>query len=179
MKKFILIAFAAIMGLSATAQDSKWYLGGQLTVGGAKVEDVSATEITVLPEIGYNVSENVSIGVQLGVDWIKVEDDKQTTWQVNPYVRYNYFKSERVNLFVDGGVDLGFGKVADETALQYGVGFRPGVEFCLNEKFSLVAHVGFLGYQGANDNAKAMGSPEKWGLDLSTNNLMFGFYFKF
>ena len=58
-------------------------------------------------------------------------------------------------------------------------GFRPGVALNLSEKFSLVAHVGFLGYQGGNRPAKNNGAPENWGLDLSSNNLMFGFYYHF
>ncbi len=45
--------------------------------------------------------------------------------------------------------------------------------------FSLVAHVGFLGYQSGNRPAKRNGTPENWGLDLNSNNLMLGFYYHF
>ncbi|MDE7457246.1 MAG: porin family protein [Muribaculaceae bacterium] len=181
MKKFLLLAVAAVMALGASAQTNKWYAGGQLTFGRTteSASGVKSTQVTVLPELGYNLTDNFAIGAQAGVQYRKSGGEEKTVFQINPYARYTYLKYERVNLFVDGGVDFGIGGAHGSTAVQYGIGFRPGVSFNINDKFSLVAHVGFLGYQGGNRPAKRNGAPENWGLNLDSNNLMFGFYYNF
>lgn len=181
MKKFLFLAIAAVMTLGASAQSNKWYAGGQLTFGKTteSVSGLKTTQVTVLPELGYNMTDNFSVGAQLGVQYRKAGGEEKTVFQVNPYARYTYYKYERINLFVDGGVDLGIGRADGSTAVQFGIGFRPGVSFDINDKFSLVAHVGFLGYQGGNRAAKDNGAPENWGLNLNSNNIMFGFYYNF
>lgn len=179
MKKLFIMAVMAIAAMSASAAD--WYTGGQVTFGRTtqSASNLKTTQVTVLPELGYNISDRVSIGSSLGVSYRKAGDEEKTVFKLNPYIRYNYFKYNRVDLFVDGGVDLGMGSAHGDFAVEFGVGLRPGVAFHLNDKFSLVAHVGFLGYQGGNTAAKNNGAPENWGLDLNTNNLMFGFYYNF
>lgn len=181
MKKFLLLAIAAVIGLGANAQDTKWYSGGQITFGRTteSISGVKSTQVTVLPEVGYNLTDKFAVGAVAGVSYRKSGGEEKTVFKVNPYARYTYYRYERVNLFVDGGVDFGIGRAHGSTAVEYGIGFRPGVSFSINDKFSLVAHVGFLGYQGGNRPAKRNGTPENWGLDLDSNNIMFGFSYKF
>lgn len=181
MKKLLFIALMAVATLGASAQSSKWFAGGQVTFGRTTEEPsgVKSTQVTVLPELGYNLTDKFAVGAQVGVQYRKSGGEEKTVFEVNPYARYTYFKYERVNLFVDGGVDLGIGRADGSTAVQFGIGFRPGVAFNINDKFSLVAHVGFLGYQGGNRAAKNNGAPENWGLNLNSNNIMFGFYYNF
>lgn len=179
MKKFLLIAVTAFAALSASATD--WYAGGQVTFGRTteSLSNTKSTQVTILPELGYNISDRISIGSSLGINYRKTGGEEKTVFQVNPYIRYAYFKYDRIDLFVDGGVDLGMGRADGDFAIQYGIGLRPGVTFHINDKFSLVAHVGFLGYQSGNNPAKHNGAPENWGIDLSTNNILFGFYYNF
>ncbi|WP_300503531.1 outer membrane beta-barrel protein [uncultured Duncaniella sp.] len=183
MKKFLLMAVMAIMTLGASAQTQKWYAGGQLTLGRTTTElsgvSLKSTQIAVLPEIGYNVTDNFALGAIFGVDYRKTGDSKLTTFNINPYARATYFRSGMVDLFVDGGVGFGIGRANGHTAVTYEIGFRPGVALNLSEKFSLVAHVGFLGYESANRPAKRNGAPENWGLNLDSTDLMFGFYYHF
>ncbi len=182
MKKFLLFALVAIMAISASAQ-STWYAGGQVTFGRTTTElsgvSLKSTQIAVLPELGYNLTDNVAVGAIFGVDYRKTGDSKLTTFDIKPYLRYTYFKSELVNLFMDGGVGFGIGRANGHTAVAYSIGLRPGVALNLSERFSLVAHVGFLGYESGNRPAKHNGVPENWGLNLDSNNLMFGFYYNF
>lgn len=181
MKKFLLLAVAAVMSLGMSAQSSKWYAGGQVTFGRTteSASGVKSTQVTVLPEVGYNLTQKFSVGTVLGVSYRKSGGEEKTVFKVNPYARYTCFSYEKVDLFVDGVVDFGIGRALGHTAVEYGIGFRPGVALNLNQKFSLVAHVGFLGYQGGNRPAKHNGATENWGLDLNSNNLMFGFYYHF
>ena len=103
-----------------------------------------------------------------------------------PYVRYIAYSKGIVSLFVDGGADLGFGKVSmdgydSDTATSYGIGFKPGISLALNDHCSIEAHAGFLGYRGSNDEAKAIlvDGYDGWGFDFSGYNLSFGFYYSF
>ena len=179
MKKFLLMAAMAVMSLGASAQD--WYTGGQLTFGRTTEQPsgVKSTQVTVLPEIGYNLTDNFAVGSVLGVSYRKSGGEEKTVFKVNPYARYSYFKNDRVSLFVDGGVDFGIGRAKGSTAVEYGIGLRPGISYNISQKLSLVAHVGFLGYQSGNRPAKHNGAAENWGLDLNSNNLMFGLYYNF
>ncbi|MDE6684276.1 MAG: outer membrane beta-barrel protein [Duncaniella sp.] len=179
MKKFLLMAAMAVMSLGASAQD--WYAGGQLTFGRTTEQPsgVKSTQVTVLPEIGYNLTDNFAVGSVLGVSYRKSGGEEKTVFKVNPYARYSYFKNDRVSLFVDGGVDFGIGRAKGSTAVEYGIGLRPGISYNISQKLSLVAHVGFLGYQSGNRPAKHNGAAENWGLDLNSNNLMFGLYYNF
>ena len=173
------MAVMAIMTLGASAQS--WYSGGQVTFGRTteSASGVKSTQVTVLPEIGYNVQDNFALGAILGVSYRKSGGEEKTVFKVNPYARYTYFDSERVSLFIDGGVDFGIGRAHGSTAVEYGIGLRPGVSLNLSDKFSLVAHVGFLGYQGGNRPAKHNGAAENWGLDLNSDNLRVGVYYQF
>lgn len=181
MKKMFLMAMMAIVAVGASAQDNKWYAGGQLTFGRTteSVSGVKSTQVTVLPEVGYNITDRFSVGAVAGVSYRKAGSEEKTVFKVNPYARYVYYRYDRINLFADLGVDMGIGRADGSTAVEYGIGLRPGVAFDINDKFSLVAHVGFLGYQGGNRPAKRNGAPENWGLDLNSNNIMFGFYYNF
>ncbi|MDE6378318.1 MAG: porin family protein [Duncaniella sp.] len=182
MKKFLALAAAAVIALGASAQN--WYLGGSVVVGQEKVDGEKTTQINFMPEVGYNLSETLAIGTTVGVDYVKFDEVKSTLVNFNPYVRYTFLRAGIASFFCDGGVDLGFGKtkVADyssDTAVTYGIGFKPGVALTVSEKFGFVAHVGFLGYKGANDAAKEAGKPEVYGLSLNGNNLSIGFYYNF
>ncbi|MCI9286054.1 MAG: porin family protein [Muribaculaceae bacterium] len=183
MKKVLLMALMAIMTLAATAQERKWYAGGQLTLGRTTTElsgvSLKSTQVAVMPELGYNLTDKFALGAIFGVDYRKTGDSKLTTFNINPYARATYFQTDLISLFVDGGVGFGIGRANGHTAVTYQIGFRPGVSLNLSDRFSLVAHVGFLGYQSGNRPAKRNGAPENWGLDLNSNNLLFGFYYHF
>ena len=49
----------------------------------------------------------------------------------------------------------------------------------VSKNVSLIAHIGFLGYQGANDEAKSAGQPEYFGIGLNGNDISIGFYYNF
>ena len=58
------------------------------------------------------------------------------------------------------------------------VGVQPGVAVGLCKNLDFIAHVGFLGYRDADDNKCSYGE-NGFGFDLSSNNLNFGFVYKF
>lgn len=189
MKKFLL-ACAVALGMAATASAQNLYVGGELGFwhDGATEDSYATNKITFLPEIGFNFSDKFALGTVIGYDYTAIcrTGVSNNIFKFEPYARYTYFKSESnfVSLFVDGAVGFGAGwtKYDDEsskTATVWNIGLRPGVALNFNEKFSFVAHVGFLGYEGANKHAKYAGYNNKGGLLLNNNNISFGFYYNF
>lgn len=181
MKKLSLMIVMAVMALGAAAQN--WHIGGQFTFGRTTTEisgvSLKSTQIAVLPDIGYSMTDNFKLGAIFGVDYKKTGDQKLTVFKINPYARGTFFKSKMVDVFVDGGVGFGIGRSDGSTAVTYEIGLRPGFSVNLSEKFSLVAHVGFIGYESGNAPAKRGGTPENWGVNLDATDLMFGVNYRF
>lgn len=180
MKKFFVAALVAVIAMVASAQDI--YVGGSLGVwrNGSEHETTAA----ILPEIGYNLSEKASIGTTIGWRHDHTTGINTNIFQIAPYYRYNFFQTSMVNIFVDGGFGIGCGKTKydgdeSDTATIWNIGVRPGVSLNVNEHCSFVAHLGFLGYEGANDAAKDAGYADQWGLNLDASAITFGFYYTF
>lgn len=167
MKKFLVMAIMAVMAVAASAQV---YVGGSLGYTHEKKTAGNSDVFTFAPEVGYNLNQTWAVGGSLNYTWTK---DVSNSFYINPYARYTFFHSELVNLFVDGGIDLGISapKHGDSSTI-WGIGLKPGLSLNLNKKFSLVAHIGFLGYRDLADAGKV------YGINI-TNNLAFGFYYNF
>lgn len=187
MKKILLIAIAAVISFSVSAKDL--YVGGQVGFWHEGDDDGSVNSLTILPEIGFNLDSHWAIAATFGYQMSHVNDFATThIFQINPYARYTFFRSSNnlVNLFVDGGVGVGLGwthyKHVDDdsdTACIWNIGLQPGVAFNFTDRFSLVAHLGYLGYRGANDAAKDGGFRSQGGLLLNGNDITLGFYVNF
>ncbi len=185
MKKILtlaVVALASVFGANAEGV----YVGGSFQHNDQ--EGVMTNEFTILPEIGYNFNSRWAIGTTIGYDythWCGRETSLHL-FEFNPYARFTYFRTSNnlVQLFVDGGAGIGLGSFDygdddSDTAVTWNVGFRPGVAFNFTDKFSVVAHIGFLGYQGANNAAYDAGMPRKGGISFDTRDLTLGFYFNF
>lgn len=116
----------AIMGLGVSAQTHKWYAGGQLTFGRTteSASGMKSTQVTVLPELGYNFNEIFGVGIKVGVQYRKAGGEEKTVFLINPYIRCNYYRYEKIRLFANGGVDLCIGRAYGSTAVQFGIGVR-------------------------------------------------------
>ncbi len=184
MKKLLAIALVALVSLGVSAQN-KFYVGGE--AGFVHDGEDNTNELSLLPEIGYNLTDNLAVGTVIGWQYKHFNGEGISTnlFRFNPYLRYTYFKTSNnlVNLFIDGAVGVGLGWTStddddSDTAVVWEIGLKPGVAINLTDRFSLVAHIGMLGYRGVNDAAKPA-YHSKGGLDLSGNNLSFGFYYHF
>lgn len=182
MKKIVMTMAAALVAVSMSAQV---YVGGSLGIGSVKNGNADAeTVFKIIPEIGYNVSDELAFGVALGYEKgncdLMTENNfsanKDTkVFQVSPYVRYTFLNTNLVNVFVDGGVD--FKSYKDQgTGLNFGL--KPGVALKMSEKLSFVTHVGFVGYKSFNPKGDGDTS-NKVGVDLNGTNINFGLYYNF
>lgn len=191
MKKIISTLLLAIATLGTTAQAGDWYVGGNIGFmhRSQKIDNaiVTTNEFSIQPEVGYNANDTWSFGGHIGYLYRNYagQDINLNLFSINPYARYTFFRTSNnlVQLFVDGGVGVGVGSTSkngdSSTACTYEIGLKPGIAINITDHFSVLAHIGFLGYHGANDNAKAGGEPEYGGVNFSSQNLNFGLYYTF
>lgn len=175
MKKILVFLFVVMATLSMNAQV---YLGGTLGISHAKFEDNKSTSFKIMPEIGYNLSDQWAVGATLGYQKGDLSFAGETfgdakVFQFAPYARFTFFKSDFINLFVDGTVGYANLKVDGFDSVNgLEVGLKPGLAINLSKNFSIIAKYGFLGYQKLEDY-------KEFGLNLDGNALSFGFYYNF
>ena len=172
MKKIVLFLFVVMVALSVKAQV---YVGGSISFWHDD-NDFETTTFTIEPEIGYNFNEKWAIGGNIGFAYSKKDDVKYTAFAIAPYARYSYYENKIVRLFVDGGVGISTYKHGENDAVNgWEIGLKPGIAIKLNEKFSLIAKCGFLGYRDDYMQKDNSGT----GFNLGSEDLSFGFHYEF
>ncbi len=187
MKRIILGALLSLAAITTPAMAGNWYVGGTVGFMHTSKDDITTNEFSLQPEVGYNTSEKWSFGGQLGYLYRNYagEDVNLNLFNIRPYARFTYFRTSNdlVQLFIDGTVGFGIGSTSvyneSSTACTYEVGLKPGIALNVSDHFSIVAHLGFVGYHGANNNAKEGGEPEYGGVRFSSENLTIGLYYNF
>ena len=167
---------AAFVAVSMNAQ---MYVGGGVGFQSVSHDGNSETAFTLLPEVGYNLDENMSLGMVFGYGEKGKDENKIKVFTINPYLRYNLVKFDNVSLFVDGGFDFTNTKYHAYKNNTWGLGVKPGVAVNLNEKISFVAHMGFLGYRSSKDDTDGAKAYNTVGLALDGTDLSFGFDYNF
>ena len=173
MKKlFFTIALLA----STMIASAQVYVGGG--VGFWNNDDAEETSYSFTPEIGYCFSDKLAAGVALGFAYEEAGDASLDVLSFNPYVRYTFLRAGNFSVFADGAFDLA--KIEPDegdSETAWGIGIKPGISYSINEKFSILAHVGFLGYRDADETISTIYKPG-FGLNLS-NSLSFSLYNSF
>ncbi|MDR3287394.1 MAG: porin family protein [Prevotellaceae bacterium] len=178
MKKIILSAvFIMAIIVSANAQEHKWFIGGAVGFDSKKHEDMKTKTFLIAPEIGYNLSNHFAIATSLKYAHINMKSSAVkgniNGFEISPYIRYTFLKKGIVSAFVDANADFGLGDIDG-----FAAGLKPGVSVSVTERFNVVAHVGFLGY----NDGKGVGSYQDgkgFIFDLSGYQTSFGFYYSF
>jgi hypothetical protein len=180
MKKILMTMVAAFAAMSMNAQ---LYVGGSFAFEAWSSQklagDKSETVFKLMPEIGYNLTDEWAIGTVIGYQSDKfngVNGVSESAFTVAPYARYTFTKLGKVNLFVDGGVGFTSASKTDWTELQ--IGFMPGLAVNLTDNLSFVSHVGFIGYDLLNPDGDD-NNISKFGLSLDGTDISFGLYYTF
>ena len=171
----------------AATMNAQGYVGGGVGFQTTSQGDNTTTIIKFQPEVGYTLDENWAVGIALGYGHTKnavevngIETSVKTNvYGINPYARYTFAKFDKVNLFVDGGVEYVHTKAGDAKNNQFAIGLKPGVAVSLTDDLSFVAHVGFLGYQYNKDDVDGAKAANSFGFDLDGSDLSFGVYYNF
>ena len=166
MKKVFLTLALMVTTMVASAQ---FYVGGGIGYSKTEVGDAETTVLSIEPEIGYVLNEDWAIGAVVGFE---NEKDVANTFAIEPYVRYTVLKAGAFSVFADGAVGFGMVKpeVGDDTTI-WSVGVKPGVAYNVNEKISICAHIGWLGYADYD-------TVKETAIKLN-NKLEFSFYYNF
>lgn len=214
MKKLLLSLVLAVGAIAANAQV---WVGGSVGYGFQKNGSKRLHEFDLSPTVGFNLSEKWEIGLQfsLGKDKSntteetveKIDDLSQLTvinyimatykYSVQPFVRYNFYKTGIVTFFLDGSIGYQFNK--QDNKLQHttessnkdgmysynnteyktniiNVGIRPGVKFDVTDHFKLETHLGFVGYShSSNPEVKS----DRFGINASSTTINVGMIYEF
>ena len=176
MKKIVMLLFVVCAAMTVSAQV---YMGGTAGFWRNDKDDADETKFAIVPEIGYNFSDKWAIGGELGYRYTKKPSFKNNTFFVAPYARYTYCETGIVRLFLDGGFGIASTKIdGGDRETGFEIGIKPGVAIKLNDTFSLITKVGFLGYRDDYD-VNEEGKGNGFGLGLSGADIRFGFQVNF
>lgn len=178
MKKILTTLLLAIAAITVKAQV---YVGGE--AGFWRNYDANVTNFKLAPEVGYELNDEVSLGLSLAYTYNYVQSDLANTLDFTPYLRYKCLTFGAVNLFVDGGANLSICKISPDGfdsshATAWKVGLRPGVEVKVAPQLSFISHMGFIGYSDYDKNYSALGE-KGFGFSLKNSNLTFGLEYHF
>ncbi|NPD91333.1 porin family protein [Xylanibacter muris] len=196
MKKLMLmIAFMAVT-FSASAQV---YIGGGIGFNSykpyhhEKADVDTKTTINLVPEIGYKLDDNMSIGLMLGYGHSKEGDLKNDVFAIEPYIRYTFVKWNKVSLF--GEASFGYAHLKEtktyndedtgkeysesEKASEWGIGVRPGIAIDLTDKLTLLTRVGYLGYTSYKPDGDNIKASSEFDFNLNGENLKFSLIYNF
>lgn len=179
MKKLLLLVAVMFATLSASAQ---FYYGGALGVTRNATDNI--TTVTIAPEVGYSYNDKWSFGGVLDYDYTYAKGIYTNVFEISPYARYKCASvaADKLKFFVDCGVGFGVQKTKGwDTGFVYHIGFKPGVSYSFNDHYSVVAHLGNLGWEGATDKSISEYSRKNqftWNV-FDWNDLTLGFYYSF
>ena len=161
MKKVILVLAMAFMAFTANAQ---LYVGGGISFNGQK----NATVLGIAPEVGYNLSDDMAVGVGVGLAFA----DGQNAFSIEPYFRYYLVDLGPVRLFCDANFNFTSATInwggTSTTDTTWGIGVLPGLAVNINDNWSVVSHFARLGYYA-----------EAFDFQLNTQVVSLGVYYAF
>lgn len=176
MKKFFMTLAAVAMAATMNAQG---YIGGGVGFQSVSYDGNSESAFTIMPEVGYNLDENMAVGMVVGYGESGKDDHKIKKFTIQPYFRYTFAKFDKVNIFADLGLGYTNTKYVEVKNNTFYVGVKPGVAVNLNDKLSFVTHAGFLGWQTSKDDTDGAKAVNTIGLSVDATDLSFSLYYNF
>ncbi|WP_125722592.1 outer membrane beta-barrel protein [Flavobacterium ustbae] len=186
MRKIVFAAIA-VMGFSfANAQTGGYakgsaFISGALNVGSEKTGDNKASGFTVVPAVGYFVTENIAIGGKLGFASTKVNDDKANEFTVGAFGRYYFTPASQFSVFGEAGVDYTNIKIkpGDAKANEIGANIGLGLSYFLSNHFAIEATWLGLGYSVNNNGGHGAEKTNSFGFGTDLRDVSFGVVYKF
>jgi outer membrane protein len=185
MKKLFVIVCLFFAAWTVNAQ---FYLGGSTgfnfmsTQYDGDKESTSSFNISILPDMGYYVSDRFNVGAEIGfgISGSSTADEATVTFVFVPYVRYSIFQAGKFEVLGKGSLNTEFKKEYS----YLGIHVDPVLAYNVNEHIMLQANLKFLSfrtYYEGKDTYSNVGM--KFGIDAnnvaSLGGLTFGFIYKF
>lgn len=147
MKKLIFSFLLIFISVATYAQS---YVSGN--IGFWYETESKFSSFSMAPEYGYFLSERNACGIELNYQFKKEKERHVVGLQ--PYFR-RYLIAGQFGVFVDGTAGVTYTKYKEaDDAWGLKIGFIPGVDYQISERFSLQAKLGFLGYYQPDENTK-------------------------
>ena len=176
-KMFFIIALIRV----AMVSNAQWWVGGSVGYMYECENDLTPNNITVAPIGGYSFNEHWGVGLGININDRFGKDVNVFGFGINPFARYTAYSYEGFSILFDGGINWNISQRSvhnvGTTSNDLFVGIKPGICYSFNDKFCVVAHVGFIGYQGYNLGNN--GSYNRFGLKVDSETVNFGFYYCF
>ncbi|MGY3795006.1 outer membrane beta-barrel protein [uncultured Aquimarina sp.] len=192
MKTFILSILVALLGYSNTiAQDETTYgfNKGDFTISGSinysktnssseYISDIdyfsndqNSSNLAIIPEIGYFISDHFMIGANLGYLNQHSETETISRFDQSGYIagisgKYFFTPKKRISLFSEiatsytklNGDSRSFNTqvittTGERETESFAIGLSPGINLFLNKRLSLTSRIGRIGYEKTKGNA--------------------------
>ena len=185
MKKLFIAVFVALTAMAANAQS---WVGGSFGIDVvAPKGEQTVTTFSIAPEYGYSINDKWDIAVALEEETTFYDDYDVNVISLEPFARYTFAKAGIASFFVDGAIGFGCeytnyeGKMLDNVAWGFSIGFKPGIKLEITENLALVTKFGFFGYsrfQAADEYLDAT-TYDSFGLKIDGDALSFGMHWSF
>jgi len=198
MKIIKMLLIAAFVSVFANTAYSQLYLSGMMKLNSNKhlMNGQMAYEsvyLSIIPDIGYYVSERHAIGLSVGLDlsWNTNYDNGEALeghdhdFMIMPFYRWDFVKKEKFSLgiktsafFTWSSYDQqdGSGKEKDYDLL---VTTKPIIEYRFNEHWSAVSTFGELGFGFSTVNTEDDAPKANLIAKANTSTLIFGVVYRF
>jgi hypothetical protein len=200
MKK-LLLSLVAVSALAfstqAQTEKGKFMLGGNVGFNTTKVDGANKSDLSfsVIPSVGYFVSDNFAIGTGVGYAYDKAVSKSllNQSFEVAPFGRYYVGLSDQFKFFGQLSVPMSFGnnkaldadgnsgdKIASTTRI--GAYVAPGFAFFPTKRIGIEFSVTGLGYNNYQVKNEVTGNKVKansFGLEADAANINLGVKFHF
>lgn len=210
MKKIVLSLAALLVVTFANAQEEtsggKGFSNGDVFISGAvgfgttSTGDLSESEFTIAPRVGFFVSDNIAIGVELG--YVSSTSDvatfdpiigetsyelKNNTFAIGGFGRYYATPASDFSIF--GQLSIAYATSKSEAAdldgssefkaNGFNFGLAPGISYFVSDNLALEATFGVLGYTTLKPDYEGAESTDTFEIGLDMNDINFGILYKF
>ncbi|MBQ3657438.1 MAG: porin family protein [Bacteroidales bacterium] len=205
MKKIFKTFMAAVAFASVTTSaDAQLFLTGNFGMSNTSGENEVLNKSSKTDshnvfhfgvEAGYYFSDNMAFGLEIRYNHDKVKnaaDKKKWTadngCEFNPYFRYDFIASEKVNFGVKAKGIFGFGKEKDQDNdhtknSEIGFGFFPVLNYKFNSKWGAGVEFGSLYYLHTTDKPASgdayKNTTNRWSTNISLESLRFSVVYTF
>lgn len=152
MKKLLLVV-ALFVATISNAQKGSILLGGNVGFNSEKIGDSKATNFEFNPKVGYQFTDNWTLGVEGAIANVDVDGfGKTEKYKIGGFVRYSVPLSNIFAFYADLGAGYQTSSVNDAKGMY--AGFDPGLFINMKNGFGLNFSIGGINYDnldGKND----------------------------
>lgn len=206
MKKILFFLMLSVTAISFAQEESLLFiskgtfeLSGSFSINAldseqeAGISSRQSFSLTVSPQLGVAISDDFILGLGLGFNYAESEltdgdfnnEFNARRYSIAPYAKKYFSITKSFAFNIQGEINYSFrDSNIDPSGLNsrdWFIGFRPGLNFRLNDKFALQAQLGTLGYSRSINalDTNNESSTNNFGFNLSTEQLNFGLLFFF